>query len=109
MRFKITSGNVDEPERYILGTATTATRLPPTSRPDLHLYVEPDDSATDAEIRAFCDQPSTRPDLWPVALLAETIPGARAVYACTEHDDCREHPEIGVACWRERTTRRTTR
>lgn len=30
------------------------------------------------------------------------IPGARAVYACTEHDDCREHPEIGVACWRER-------
>ncbi len=34
--------------------------------------------------------------------IAETIPGARAVYACTEHDDCREHPEVGVACYRER-------
>jgi len=32
----------------------------------------------------------------------ETIHGARALYACTEHDDCREHPEVGVACWRER-------
>lgn len=30
------------------------------------------------------------------------IPGARSAYACTEHDDCREHPEVGVACYRER-------
>lgn len=35
-------------------------------------------------------------------LVLETIPGARSVYACTEHDDCREHPEVGVACYRER-------
>lgn len=35
-------------------------------------------------------------------IIAAEIPGARAVYACTEHDDCREHPEVGVACYRER-------
>ena len=35
-------------------------------------------------------------------IIAAEIPGARAVYACTEHDDCREHAEVGVACWRER-------
>lgn len=26
----------------------------------------------------------------------------RLVYACTEHEDCRDHPEIGVACWASR-------
>ena len=31
-----------------------------------------------------------------------TLTPHRLVYSCAEHDDCREHPEIGVACWRER-------
>jgi hypothetical protein len=36
-------------------------------------------------------------------LVPYEVPDARAVYACTKHEDCREHPEVGVACWqRER-------
>jgi hypothetical protein len=28
--------------------------------------------------------------------------GAAMVFACAIHDNCREHPEIGVACYRQR-------
>lgn len=28
------------------------------------------------------------------------LPRHRLVYSCAEHEDCREHPELGVACWR---------
>jgi hypothetical protein len=41
-------------------------------------------------------------------LLVEDRPipsGTTLVLACTEHQDCKEHPEIGVACFRERSKR----
>lgn len=37
-----------------------------------------------------------------VEIVEPTPRGARSVLACDVHEDCREHPEVGVACWRER-------